>query len=70
MDFGSLPLALVQQIDEVCDAFESAWRGRRRPRIEVYLDRTADERRPETVPCPARDRDRAPSDRRRGAVVG
>ncbi len=43
MDFGSLPWAVVEQIDQACDEFESAWREDRRPRIEDYLERTDSE---------------------------
>jgi serine/threonine-protein kinase len=33
----SLPLAMAQQIDRLCDRFEDDWSGPRRPRIEDYL---------------------------------
>jgi len=33
----SVPRAVVQQIDQVCDRFEGAWRADQAPRIEDYL---------------------------------
>src|SRR3954453_657991 len=40
MPSRSLPLSVLQEIDEVCDRFEAAWQGGLRPQIEDYLDRT------------------------------
>src|SRR3954451_19570750 len=36
MDFGSLPMSEVDRVDAACDAYEAAWRGGRRPRIEEF----------------------------------
>ena len=36
-DPSSLPVAVVQQIDEVRDRFEGAWKGGQEARIEDYL---------------------------------
>src|SRR4051794_4355322 len=38
MPSRSLPLSVLQQIDEVCDSFEAAWQAGVRPRIEDFLD--------------------------------
>ena len=38
MPSRSLPLSVLQQIDQVCDSFEAAWNAGVRPRIEDYLD--------------------------------
>src|SRR3954447_23403699 len=40
MSSRSLPLSVLQQIDQLCDSFEEAWQGGRRPQIEDYLGRT------------------------------
>ncbi len=37
-----LPLEVEQQIDQLSDEFERAWKAGRAPRIEDYLDRVAD----------------------------
>jgi serine/threonine protein kinase/formylglycine-generating enzyme required for sulfatase activity len=37
MSFESLPSTVRYELDDVCDAFEEAWRAGRRPRIEEYL---------------------------------
>ncbi len=46
MDFGTLPLPLVQLVDRACDRFESAWRAGGRPAIEQFLDESAGPERP------------------------
>src|SRR5436305_14428817 len=40
MPSRSLPLSVLQQIDQLCDSFEDAWQGGRSPQIEDYLERT------------------------------
>src|SRR5262245_44856609 len=35
---AELPLELLEHIDAACDAFEQAWIGSGRPRVEDYLD--------------------------------
>ncbi|MGE3819837.1 MAG: protein kinase, partial [Isosphaeraceae bacterium] len=37
MDFGELSLTVQHEIDQACDAFEAAWRGEVRPRVEDFL---------------------------------
>ena len=37
MDFRSLSMSGVARVDAICDAFEAAWRGGRRLRIEQFL---------------------------------
>jgi serine/threonine protein kinase len=44
---GSLSLSLDQRVDEACERFERAWKGRQRPRIEDYL---AEAPEPDRVP--------------------
>jgi eukaryotic-like serine/threonine-protein kinase len=45
MNFDSLPPTIRNDLNDVCDAFEAAWKVGQRPRIEVYLDaRTEPER--------------------------
>jgi serine/threonine protein kinase/formylglycine-generating enzyme required for sulfatase activity len=46
MDFGSLPLTVVNAIDRACDEFEGVWRAGGQPRIEIYLDQSAEADRP------------------------
>jgi serine/threonine protein kinase len=38
MPSDSLPLSVLQRIDQVCDAFEGAWRAGEGPRIEDFLE--------------------------------
>ncbi len=38
MNFDSLSITLLSELNNVCDAFEDAWRAGRRPRIEDFLD--------------------------------
>ncbi len=42
----SFPLTLAERVDRACDAFESAWRSGRQPRIETYLAEAAESERP------------------------
>src|SRR5437016_784705 len=37
-DSSDPALARAQQIDQICDRFEAAWRTGRRPRVEDFLD--------------------------------
>src|SRR6516225_6406023 len=40
MPSESLPLSVLQEIDRVCESFESAWRAGQQPRLEDFLDAT------------------------------
>ena len=37
-EFAAVSAARARRADQVCDCFEAAWRGGRRPQIEVFLD--------------------------------
>jgi hypothetical protein len=39
---GNLPTrySILERIDQICDAFEEAWKQGQRPRIEEYLGTT------------------------------
>lgn len=49
MSFESLPSTVRNDLVDVCDDFERAWRGGRRPRIEEYLGSRTDPERTELL---------------------
>ena len=42
----TLPLRVLDRIDQVCDRFERAWNSGQRPRLEDYLGEIAEAYRP------------------------